>query len=59
MQVDDLSPLIRLQNLEKLNCEYIPCKMLQAKEVQLLKNAMDLAELRDKWPNLGIVVPGS
>ena len=62
LQVDDLSPLIKLQNLEELDCRRIPkttsllplarCRNL--KVLICLDNASDLNKLQEQRPDLKI-----
>ena len=62
LSVDDLSPLSKLQNLEGLNCWGIPsttsllplerCRGLR--KVRCSSNAVDLAELRERRPDINV-----
>ena len=60
LPVNDLSPLIRLQELEELDCPYIPwttsllplARCLKLKAIDCSDEAKDLAELREKRSDL-------
>ena len=62
LTVDDLSPLTRLQDLEELNCWKIPqttsllplARCHKLKKIDCSDEAKDLAELREKRPDLKI-----
>ena len=62
LPVDDLSPLTRLKNLQMLACHSVPqttsllplARCYKLKVIVCSKNAMDLAELRERRPDLEI-----
>ena len=64
LQVDDLSPLIKLQNLEELDCRGIPsttsllplarCYKLKKLNCSMETNLEDLNRLREMRPEIEI-----